>query len=54
MQTGREQYEEAIDKVIECEQSNRWPGVAEDEVVAYPSGLLGLNSDVEGTPMLRE
>jgi hypothetical protein len=33
LRIGREQYENALDKLIECERSGEWPGLAGDEEV---------------------
>lgn len=50
---GREQYELALDKLIECEASGVWPGIAPDEEVTLhlPAGTIAEDGPDESRPI---
>ncbi len=44
---GRKQYEEAIDKLIACRESNNWPGIAHDEEVDLKLPVWAVEAEEE-------
>lgn len=47
LQVGRQQYEDALDKVIECRKSGIWPGLAHDEEVTLHLPAWAVPEDEE-------